>query len=144
MIFNGATNDFKADCHCVGCYIVNNGRILLLKKLDSHELYPGKWGVVAGKKRVGESIFKAMEREVLEETCLSIKNSPYRHISTYRVVHPGLKFFYHVFLLELLGKEPPVLISPEHQAHMWSLPCQATSYDLIEDEANLINYHFNR
>ena len=68
MIHTVGKSNFKADFDCVGCYLRNGVDILLLKKPEIHKLYPGKWGVVAGKKKSCESIFVAIQREVKEET----------------------------------------------------------------------------
>jgi len=54
----------------VGCFIFNDKREVLLVK--SYK-WPGKWVVMGGHIEWGESIARAVEREVMEEVGLKVK-----------------------------------------------------------------------
>jgi mutator protein MutT len=58
----------------VGCLIKNNNKILLLKRGDDEDSYPGLWELPGGKVEFGESLDQAVKREVREETGLELNS----------------------------------------------------------------------
>ncbi len=56
----------------VSAYIVNNNKILLLKRSDNEAFLPGKWEVPGGGIDVGESIEQGVMREVKEEAGIDV------------------------------------------------------------------------
>jgi mutator protein MutT len=56
----------------VAAVIVKNKSVLLLKRRNDEEAFPGIWEFPSGKREFGESSVEALIREVKEETGLSI------------------------------------------------------------------------
>jgi len=57
----------------VGGAIFRDGRLLLLRRLDSKKFFPGNWEIPGGKVDFGESPETAVLREIKEETGLDAK-----------------------------------------------------------------------
>jgi 8-oxo-dGTP pyrophosphatase MutT (NUDIX family) len=50
------------------------GRYLLVQRSDKDDIFPGKWQNVGGKVELGETVEKAIKREVFEETSIKLPN----------------------------------------------------------------------
>ncbi len=142
MIFRGDTELFLPTMQCVGCYLEHEEEILLLQKREDHPHYPGKWGVVAGKVDFQEPPRAAVVREIWEETGQEAMVEHLRKIDMLRVIHPHIRFFYHLFHLRFSGTRPQIRLSPEHCRSQWAAPRQAVELDLIEDEAEVISLYY--
>jgi 8-oxo-dGTP diphosphatase len=55
----------------VGTIVLRDGKVLLIMR--TKEPGAGKWSIPGGKIELGETLFEAAEREVLEETGISVK-----------------------------------------------------------------------
>lgn len=111
---------FIPDIEAVGCFVAVNGKILLLKKLDSHPLYPGLWGLPGGKIKKGETPLVAMIREIGEETGIVVGNGDLGFLGKSYITYPSLKFVYYLFSLFLGSDEEGLEIhldAKEHQKH---------------------------
>ncbi len=56
----------------VSAFIVNQNKILLLKRSDDESFLPGKWEVPGGGVDVGETIEQGVRREVKEEAGIDV------------------------------------------------------------------------
>ncbi len=60
---------------CVGAVVVDRGRLLLIERGRGAAV--GQWSVPGGRVEPGESMTDATEREVFEETGLSVRCGPF-------------------------------------------------------------------
>jgi 8-oxo-dGTP diphosphatase len=91
------------------------GRVLLLRRSSHSKTNPGKWELPGGKIDPGEPFDKALTREILEETGLTVE---IRHAAgTAEQDVAG----WHVIHLILTGtiQSGSVRISDEHEAFLW-------------------------
>ena len=63
--------EFKTPIPVVSCAVVNNSRVLLLKR--AIDPFPGKWAFPAGHVEPGESAEASITRELKEETNLDLE-----------------------------------------------------------------------
>jgi ADP-ribose pyrophosphatase len=92
----------------VGAIVIRDGRILLVKRGSS----PGKglWAPPGGLVELGETVREAAEREILEETGISIRAKEAFYIFDFidRDKEDKIKYHYVIvdFLADYLGGEP--------------------------------------
>lgn len=119
-----APEGFTPQVQVAACYLEINNKLLLLQRADG-KLEPGKWGVPAGKLEHNEAPENAAERELLEETGISLENSSgIQRLNSLYIRKPEVDYVYHVFKVQL-GQIPDVHLSDEHQNYIW-----ATSKDI--------------
>jgi 8-oxo-dGTP diphosphatase len=92
-----------------------HGQILLLQRSQRSKTNPGKWELPGGKIDTGESFDTALNREILEETGLSVQIHHAAGTAEQQVPN------WHVIHLVLTGtiKSGIVRISDEHEAFQW-------------------------
>jgi mutator protein MutT len=61
---------------CVGAAILRDGRLLLLRRSPSSRFFPGAWDLPGGHVEKGETLGRALRREVREETGWAIEIGP--------------------------------------------------------------------
>ena len=140
MIYFERPEGFKPKFDAVSCYLVNNGRILLLQRLPEKP-QGGQWGTPAGKIDDNETPEEAVVREVFEETGIQLKEGRAQKINTIFVKFPEYDFNWHMFRSEV--SQTDTKIKPdEHSAHLWVSPTEALQMDLVMDEDVCIKYSF--
>ena len=84
----------------VGAIIIEHDRVALVRR--GHPPLEGKWSIPGGVLEVGETLRKAVVREALEETGLSIE--PGELLGVFERVLPDAegKFQYHYVLIDFL------------------------------------------
>lgn len=102
------------------------GRCLLLKRSLSSKGNPGKWEFPGGKIDPGESFDEALLREVAEETGLTISLDGVA--GTAESDLPAWKVVY--LILEGRAELGQVLLSEEHDDHVWVDPEELPTVDL--------------
>jgi 8-oxo-dGTP pyrophosphatase MutT (NUDIX family) len=104
----------------------------LLLQLSSKKEDAGCWGLPAGKVEPGETLQKAVERELFEETGIkTISNGPspvYKDKLFIRKPHSDL--IYHFFHLKIL-KRPAISLSREHQNYAWIHRKELPNFPLV-------------
>jgi mutator protein MutT len=76
----------------VGAVIIENGRILLVKR--GNEPNKGKWSVPGGLVRIGESLIEALKREIREEVGVEIEVDDVACVSEEIFRNGEVKFHY--------------------------------------------------
>ncbi len=115
---------FTPQVEVAACYLEINNKLLLLQRAHG-KLEPGKWGVPAGKLENNEAPENAAERELLEETGISLENpARIQRLNSLYIRKPEVDYVYHVFKVHL-DQMPEVHLSDEHQSYIW-----ATSKDI--------------
>jgi 8-oxo-dGTP pyrophosphatase MutT (NUDIX family) len=126
----------------VACHIIYKGKILFLLR-NKNKPQGNLYGVPAGKVEKKESVEKAIEREIKEETGLVVAMKDLEFQKVFNVTYDEYSFKFHVYHL-YLDKEPVIQINKgEHKSYVWSSPEEALKLDLIEDEDNVIKELFN-
>lgn len=116
----------------VGGVALFQGKVLIMQRAKTEEIFPGLWEVPSGKREVLEPSEAALAREFLEETGLEVE-----------VVKPILVFDYQIeigeeirdatqinFLVKLKSDQPEVKLSSEHQALAWIARDEIDNYNL--------------
>ena len=92
----------------VGAVVIDDDRILLVRRAKAPS--EGEWAIPGGSVELGETLRKAAECEVLEETGVTIqaKDLVYTFESIQRDDHGGIRFHYIIldYLADYLDGEP--------------------------------------
>ena len=130
MIFSEAPADFKKGYGVVACYVLHDGKFILLHR-HAHKSNGDRWGLPAGKIDSGETREQAMVREIKEETGLEISESDLGYFDSVFVRHENRDFEYHMFST-ILEEKPEIKISDaEHKDFVWVTPDEALKMNLI-------------
>ena len=144
MISDVRPVDFNPSLEVVGCYVMREGRFVLLQR-HPQKRQPLKWGVVAGRMEAGEDYRAAMARELREEVGLNVNTDAlqYREVLYVRSDDKNDPFdlLYHVFRIDVPGSMEARL-SQEHVNFCWVTPGEALQMDLIHDLDACIIRHF--
>lgn len=120
-------NEQRTHAVIVKAYIWRHGKLLLLKRCISDEIYAGHWDTPGGHLHESESALDGLAREVREETGLLVQKA--RPISTWNHGSAlGLSF-----LAEATGEN--VQLSKEHTTFEWVAP---DALDHLKAAPNLI------
>ena len=142
MLHTQPPSDFKPRFEVVSCFVMHNGKMLLLHRQDSEELQPNVWGLPAGKREEGESIHEGMIREIQEETGLIIPDQDITFHISLHVRYPEYDFLYHSFSTSYTQR-PEITLSPsEHKDYKWVTPQEALQMKLITDLDACIKLYF--
>ncbi len=119
----------------VGAVILYENRILILKRCPD-DFMPNIYELPGGGLEKGESLFDALERELIEETNFSINKviGYIDHIdfSSYN----GLLTRRFNFIVE--PKLPLVIKLTEHVDHRWILPIESDQYEITTQTKKII------
>lgn len=105
-----------------------DGKVLILKRSADSKTNPGKWELPGGKVDQGEPFDKALVREVLEETGLTISlgnviGASQQNLSLVRAVHL-------IMYAEIVEGE--LTLSSEHEGYAWEFPENLKYYELAD------------
>jgi 8-oxo-dGTP diphosphatase len=92
---------FSTPRAAVGAVVMREGRVLLVKRSNAPQR--GKWAFPGGSVKLGETLQEAAEREVKEETGLTIKvNDP---VFTFDLIERDSagKLLFHYVIIDLLA-----------------------------------------
>lgn len=116
----------------VGALILDTAGHLLL--IRTHK-WSHKWGIPGGKIKRGETCAEALEREILEETALRLREVQFVMVQDC-IEPPEFQRSAHFLLLNYLAHtsapepQPPVLLNEEAQTYQWLPPSAALEQDL--------------
>ncbi len=122
----------------VGALIVENGRVVLIKRGKAPLL--GEWSIPGGMLELGETLRQAAEREALEETGLAVRATELLGVFDRVVPDPDGKIVYHYVLIDFLCER----ISGDLQAGadaadaQWLTPGEVAKLPLAKDTAEVI------
>ncbi|WP_419241033.1 NUDIX hydrolase [Cardinium endosymbiont of Nabis limbatus] len=116
-------NGFNPSYQVATCYMVCNGKILVLKR-NSHASAGGKWCMPGGKLEKNETPHQAVIREVKEETGITLPPEKADFIQTIciRLFTPKLDYLLHLFKGVLAPSAPSdytVTLNQEHTDYLW-------------------------
>ena len=128
----------------VGAVIIHQGRALIVQR--AHEPRKGEWTVPGGVLELGETLRSGIEREVLEETSLTVKAGDV--IDVFENIFPdaeGKTQFHYVlvdFLCELISGD--LHAATDVSAARWITPEELPTLELIGKTAVAIRKGFER
>ncbi|MBI4896432.1 MAG: NUDIX hydrolase [Candidatus Aenigmarchaeota archaeon] len=132
MIYTTMPDQFLPLFEVVGCFCEQGDQILFLYR---NETKPegSTWGLPAGKRKVEETTLNAMQRELKEETGITVQGKALSYRKTVYVRYPTYDFVFHMFSAQF-GKRPKVTTNPdEHIASGWYSPDEALHLQLVPD-----------
>lgn len=97
--------------------IINEGKVLILKRSEDEEVGGGTWENVGGKIEFGEEIETALMREIREETGLDVRVERILYATTFKT-SPTRQIVLLTYLCTTDGKE--ISISTEHMDYLWA------------------------
>jgi ADP-ribose pyrophosphatase len=123
----------------VGAVVMRQNRILLIRR--GKEPAMGEWAIPGGRVELGETMHEAAAREVMEETCVSIR--PGELVYFFETILPDpdgrIQFHYAIFdfMAEYLAGEP----NPRDDAMdaRWVSAEDADTYNLNTRTRELLN-----
>lgn len=116
---------------CTDTVLQNSeGKILLLKRPDDDDLFPGKYCLPGGHRQDDETILQGAEREATEETGIHVhgleKLFAWKYPNDFRTTfffgRQGFQF-----------DDDTVTLSDEHVDYEWVMPAEISKYDLAGD-----------
>ena len=123
----------------VGAVVIHGGRILLIKRK-----YPpkkGKWAIPGGSVNLGESLQAAAEREIMEETGLTIEAKKPLH--TFDLIERDSKgkILFHFVIVDLLAEYISGTPSPADDVSeaRWFGPDEIDGLDITNDTKKLLH-----
>lgn len=127
----------------VGGVVVHDGRVLLIRR-GKEPLY-GRWVVPGGTVELGESLERALVRELREETGLEVE--PVELLTVFdRIERDGERVVYHFVIVDYLCR----LLAGEARAASdalevaWAAPDELARYDLPAKALEVVQDAFGR
>jgi 8-oxo-dGTP diphosphatase len=125
-VHESAPDGFTPQVEVAACYLEIDHKLLLLQ-LAEGKSEAGKWGVPAGKVESLEAPENAAQRELFEETGISLQHpSQIQHLHSLYIRKPEVDYVFHLCKVQM-DQIPKILLSNEHQNYKW-----ASSKDLEE------------
>lgn len=127
----------------VGAVIFHEERVLLVKRKQPPN--QGQWAIPGGKVRLGESLYAAAEREIREETGITIKAlSP---VYTFELIEkdPHDEVLYHYVIIDLLAEYVAGAPKPadDASAAAWVDRNMLDTLPVNQETRKLLRQHFN-
>lgn len=113
--------------------IVNDGKILILKRSSTKRSYPSVWNFASGSIESGENPSDAAIRETSEETSLSISGDDLKFIGKYTINKVVVYFF---LVKKFVGE---ISLNNENSEYLWIDPHDMHKYHFLPYPASLIN-----
>lgn len=101
----------------VKAIIVNDGKVLIVRRSDNAAIDGGTWEPVGGKLEFGEELNSALIREVKEEVGLEIQIERILYASTFKT-HSERQVVILTYLCK--SEHRDVVLSQEHSEYQWS------------------------
>ena len=121
---------------CVSSAVVQDGKVLMLKRPERCYSFPGKWSFVAGKVEDGESLEEAARREILEETKISV-GVPSKSLPAFYVREGKTLWEVHPFRFDVSGAAP--VLDEENEDFRWVVPEEIPSMETVDGTSETIS-----
>lgn len=141
-VYEHLPEGFSARVEIAAVYVNVDGRILFLE-IAHHKEEKGAWGVPAGKLEANEEPLQAAQRELFEETGISVKLDAFHTLGQLYVRKPGLDYVYHLFSLNL-DVIPSLSLSSEHSSYVWASREEAHTLPLMDGARDALDVYFQR
>lgn len=126
----------------VGAIIVENGRVLLIKRGKAPLL--GEWSIPGGMLELGETLRRGAEREALEETGLTVRATELLGVFDRIIPDEEKRTIYHYVLIDFLCEtvSGELCCSGDAADARWFTREEIGSLPLPEDTRNVIQLGF--
>jgi len=141
MIFLKQPHDFTSKFDIVSVFIEHDAQFLLLHR-QNHKAQGDSWGVPAGKADTGEDLYRAMARELFEETGIVIEPHNLAYHRAVFVRFPEYDFVYHMFSTRVSERPRVIINNSEHKDFVWVTPEKSFTMNLIQDLDACIKLHY--
>ncbi len=112
-----STNEIKQTKMIQKAVIIRGGLFLVLKRSPRADFFPDYWDFPGGKLEPNEDLRTGIEREVFEETGLTINAE--KIIGTYKMTLKDIPHQFTVYATKLLSPHEEVTLSREHTQSKW-------------------------
>jgi 8-oxo-dGTP pyrophosphatase MutT (NUDIX family) len=141
MIFLEKPKQFNSKFEVVSCFFKKDNEFLLLRRQDSKP-QGDTWGVPAGKVEDGESLTKAICREIEEETGYEFTENLPKLTNTIFVKYLDYDFIYHIFELDVDNDIEVRIDLSSHKEFKWANKEESLKMNLIQDLDACIDLYF--
>ena len=119
---------------CAGGILRKGNKFLLGKRSESREFYPGVWDIIGGHCEEGETLEKALVREIQEE--IGVNATEFQHIAQLSEEDAALhgNHDYHVYLVTQWDGVPQCPLDGEHSEISWFGYDEAGELDLAHSK----------
>jgi len=126
----------------VGAFVFKNNRVLLVKRGRPPSV--GLWAIPGGNMKLGETLQQATEREILEETGLTIKAG--EPVITFDVIKKDDdgRIRYHYVIVDLIADYVGGTLQPGDDASeaRWVSPLEIGELNVSERTRQVLKTHF--
>lgn len=118
FVFEERPDDLKVTLEVAAIYVIVKGQLLIMQ-LSAKKAESGFWGVPAGKIDKGESPLISAQRELFEETQLSVQLENIQEMAPLYIRKPEMDYIYYPFIVSCFDVFPEIVMSDEHTALGW-------------------------
>lgn len=115
----------------VGGFFHHNKHVLLLKRSRKEKIRSGFFEIPGGKIRPNETLVKALEREFMEETGISVKVIRPYHVFSYGSTK--IKYNEIDFIVSSKSKKISVFLSDEHEKFVFVKRAEISNYKMSKE-----------
>lgn len=133
---------YNPRCHVAACFCQYNDEFLFLLRQPDKSC-GNTWGIPGGKLDAGDTVLRAVIRELVEETSLQLSDDEVEELQTVYIRYPTGDFTYTMFRKVYHERPANIRLNPaEHQEARWLTLQDALELPLIpgEDECIYLAY----
>ena len=132
-VFLAPPADFQGQQAGAGCFCTSQGRFLLLKRAD-HCVYGGTWCSPGGKIEPNESKESAVQRELMEETGITLNVDQFEFLKTVFIRDEQFEYSFHIFRIDFQDQRPSIVLNEEHVDYKWLELSEIWEFPLLPGE----------
>lgn len=122
----------------------DEGKVLLLREADTYEegTNIGRYGLPGGRINPGEPFMDGLNREIMEETGLTVTIGKPVYVGEWFPVIKGVQN--HIVAVFMLCKasSAEVRLSEEHNDYQWASPAEAAKLNVMDPEDKVLGQYF--
>lgn len=118
---------------CASAFIFQDGKLLVVKRSEHEDSFPGIYEIPGGHIELGESFQDGLQREVKEETGLDVTVGDPYFAFTYTGPTSGRHIGEIHFMAELTSGNQAVVLDPnEHSEYSWITEEEIDTFDFTD------------